>query len=166
MDSDLPKRSTWPQRQHLRLGRALIRLKRVFSAPVSIAAKCVILDQTGGVLLIRHTYVPGFHLPGGGVDQGETVADAMRREIAEELGFAPEQGPELVQIYLNTNVGGTDHIALFRAQVSDSAKLRPRLPEVAEAEFFSPDALPLCVTVATKNRIAEVLGQKTIAEIW
>jgi 8-oxo-dGTP diphosphatase len=59
-------------------------------ATPALTTDCVILDSRGRVLLIRRGHPPykgEFALPGGFVDVGETVEDACRREVKEEVGL-------------------------------------------------------------------------------
>jgi len=99
----------------------------------------VMLIQNGEVLLIRQTYLPGWFLPGGGVDRGETLDEAARREAREEVGA--ELGAfELVGAY--TSFGGfkSDHNVLFLCTDFIISGKPDR--EIAEMRFFPLDALP------------------------
>ena len=40
------------------------------------------------ILLVKHSYIPGWHLPGGGVDHGEDIHTAAIREVYEETGIS------------------------------------------------------------------------------
>jgi len=56
----------------------------------ALTTDCVILDGRGRVLLIRRGNPPfegGYALPGGFVETGETVENACRREVLEEVGI-------------------------------------------------------------------------------
>lgn len=59
-----------------------------------IAAYGIVTDAAGRVLLVRAaaylTVAGRWFLPGGGVEHGETPADALRREVAEETGLVVE----------------------------------------------------------------------------
>jgi 8-oxo-dGTP pyrophosphatase MutT (NUDIX family) len=60
------------------------------------AARAVICDPTGRILLVRFTFPERsvWGCPGGGVEPGETHEDALRRELREEVGFELEElGP-------------------------------------------------------------------------
>lgn len=64
------------------LQRGLVRL---FMPTYPIAVSVVVVNDGGGVLLLRHTYgEPMWRLPGGLVERGEEVYDAAVREVAEE----------------------------------------------------------------------------------
>jgi 8-oxo-dGTP pyrophosphatase MutT (NUDIX family) len=106
------------------------------------------------VLLIRHTYRDGWYFPGGGVDKGETLDAAARRE-AEEEAMAAVEGVELLGMYSNFREGKSDHVAVFVARVFE---LRDFVPnnEIAEREWFSLDALPEGISPATGERLKEL----------
>jgi len=112
---------------------------------------------------VRHTYLPGWYLPGGGVDPGETTAAAMIREIAEETGVAVAGEPRLFGLYLNRRTSGRDHVALyvFDVTVGRPTLTAPRL-EIAEVGFFALDALPDDTTQATRRRLAEVFAGASV----
>jgi len=125
---------------------------------LSLGVRAAAFDGGGRVLLVRHTYTPGWHLPGGGVEPGETAADALARELMEEGGIALSGEPQLFAVYLNRRVSRRDHVLLFlcREWTETSPSPVPNF-EIAEAGFFSPGALPDDATEATRRRLAEIL---------
>ncbi|MBX3579583.1 MAG: NUDIX domain-containing protein [Rhizobiaceae bacterium] len=118
------------------------------------------------VFLIRHTYVPGWQLPGGGVERGETALHALGRELEEEGNIVVDGPPELRSIHFNRLGSPRDHVAFY--VVTAFRQTAPKLPdhEIAEAGFFPVDALPDMTTPATRRRIAEVFGGAAVSEYW
>lgn len=51
------------------------------------AARAVIIDEQGRVALINSTNRGCYKLPGGGIDDGELIEEALRREVKEEAGY-------------------------------------------------------------------------------
>ena len=142
------------------------RLRRLYwrlFRPRTLGVKCLVL-RAGRVLLVRTTYERYWALPGGGVDRGESFADAARRELGEETGLALAE-PRLFHVYLSRREGKEDHVALFVAGCPTGAP-RPDGREVAEAAFFDPDALPEDTSPATRRRIADYRAGRPAGEMW
>lgn len=130
---------------------------------LGVRAGC--FDREGRVFLVRHTYVPGWYMPGGGIERNETTLGALRKELREEGNLEIMGEPELFHVYYNRNVSKRDHVIFYRATVEQTA---PRLPdrEIAESGFFALDALPKDVTGATLRRLKELSGEAPKADEW
>ena len=127
-----------------------------FARGMTLGVRTAVLNEAGEVFLIRHTYTPGWQLPGGGVETGETVGEALAKELREE-GCIRLTGPaQLFGIYFNRKISRRDHVALYivRDFVVDAVKKADM--EIAEARFFPLDALPQGLTPATRRRLAEI----------
>ena len=137
-----------------------------FSRPATLGARAMVIDGTGRIFLIKHSYVDGWHLPGGGVETGETFQTALARELAEEGNIVMTAPPALHGIFFNKRASRRDHVALYivRNFRQDSAP-QPGYEIIAHG-FFSPDALPEGTSRATRARIAEVLGGAAVSELW
>jgi len=147
-------------------GRAILGIGR-FQRGMTLGVRAAIFDSTDRVFLVRHTYVPGWHFPGGGVEPNETVAEALARELLEEGGIALDEPAEFFGLYLNRNLSGRDHVVFYvtRAWRQDKPPKIPNL-EIADCGFFSPDALPEPLGAATRRRLAEIRQEATISPHW
>ncbi|UOK69556.1 NUDIX domain-containing protein [Ancylobacter polymorphus] len=149
------------QRLFVRLVHRWTRLTR----SVTLGVRAVVRDQDGAFLLLRHTYVPGWHLPGGGVDRGESAADAVVRELFEEAGITVTAAPRLHGLLLNHHLGARDHVAVYVIESFQRGAWTPNR-EIAEIGFFPVSALPPDTSPATCRRLAEVLEGRPAAAHW
>ncbi len=144
-----------------RLLHPWFRLRRGLTLGVRVAVS----DGEGRILLVRHTYAPGWLFPGGGVERGETAVDAARREVAEETGVIATGPLRLFGLYANEASFPGDHIALYVLERFERQAWKPSL-EIAEAGFFARDALPEGVTGGTQRRLQEMAGERAVEEMW
>ncbi|MER8398711.1 NUDIX domain-containing protein [Mesorhizobium sp. M1348] len=156
------RQTGWPG-----LRARLFHLYFVLRRPMTLGVRGLIHDRpSNSVFLIRHTYVPGWHLPGGGVELGETMIEALTREVFEEGNIALTGPPVLKSLHFNRRASRRDHVGLYL--VEEFNQTAPKLPdrEIAEAGFFSLDRLPEGTTPATLRRIAEILGGQPALPYW
>ena len=145
----------------------LFHLYFVLRRPMTLGVRGLVHDTaTNSVFLIRHTYVPGWQLPGGGVEVGETMGEALARELAEEGNIALAGPPVLKSMHFNRRSSRRDHVGFYL--VEQFGQTAPKLPdhEIAEAGFFPLDRLPEDTTPATLRRIAEVLRGEPASAYW
>lgn len=157
------------QRDEPALNPLLQRMMHLYwrvSRGMTLGVRGIVLDDDERVLLVRHTYVKGWHLPGGGVEPGETCLDALRRELAEEGRIRLAGEPALHGIFFNGRISRRDHVAVYvvRDFVHDGPRERDR--EIAEAAFFALDALPEGTTRGTRARLAEVRDDGPLSATW
>jgi 8-oxo-dGTP pyrophosphatase MutT (NUDIX family) len=146
--------------------RRVMHLYWRYARGLTLGVRGLVFDAQGRVFLIKHSYVTGWHLPGGGVEPGEALGAALARELREEGNIELIGPPELYAIYWNRRIAWRDHVALYVVRsFRQSAPPQPNREIVAHG-FFAPDALPEGTTTGTRARVAEVLGGRSPAEIW
>ena len=137
-----------------------------FARGLTLGVRGVVIDRAGRVFLVRHSYVAGWHLPGGGVETGETVHEALARELLEEGGISLRGPVALHGVFFNAQVSRRDHVAVFVVR-DFTASGGPRHPhEIIGHGFFASDALPEGTTRGTRARLAEVLDGAPLAQRW
>ena len=136
------------------------------SRGMTLGVRCAAISKDNQVYLVKHTYTPGWHLPGGGVDHGETIFQAGERELLEETGLAVDAPLELFGFYANMNSSKRDHVALFVCRDWHVAFERQPDQEIAEIGSFDVRNLPVDVTRATRRRLDEVFDGAPISPEW
>jgi ADP-ribose pyrophosphatase YjhB (NUDIX family) len=144
--------------------RRALHLYWRFARGMTLGVRAVVLDGDNRVFLVKHSYVAGWHLPGGGVEIGETFRDALGRELAEEGRIELAGEPALHGVFLNSHVSRRDHVAVYLVRHFRQDRLPSPNREIVDCGFFETSALPAETTAGTRLRIAEVLeGRAPIA---
>ncbi|MBY0501104.1 MAG: NUDIX domain-containing protein [Alphaproteobacteria bacterium] len=120
--------------------------------------------QEGQILLVKHTYTPGWHHPGGGIEGGETGLQAVKRELKEEVGINLLENPQILGFYYNILNRRDDYIIVYVCTSFKRKNVKSR--EILEAKWFPLESLPPDITLGTKNRIAEYLGESSLSDKW
>ncbi|MCB1471105.1 MAG: NUDIX domain-containing protein [Rhizobiaceae bacterium] len=134
---------------------------------MTLGARGVVYDRArNAVLLIRHTYVPGWQIPGGGVEPGETMLEALTRELREEGNIEISAPPKLMSVHFNRHASRRDHVGVYL--VTDFHQTAPIVPnrEIAEAEFFEIGKFPKDTTSGTRRRINEAIFGAPQSPFW
>ena len=137
-----------------------------FARAMTLGVRALVIDEEGRVFLVKHSYVSGWHLPGGGVEAGETIAEALARELQEEGNIEMMAAPQLHGLFFNDRDSRRDHVALFVVRAFRQAAAPVPDHEIVAHGFFALDALPNDTTAATRARIIEVLGGAPVSERW
>ena len=138
----------------------------IFTRATTLGVRIIIRNDAEHILLVEHTYISGWHLPGGGVERNETLAQAAQKEMLQETGIVPTQKLQHLHTFANFNMSRFDHVALFECKNWEWAKSRPDDYEIARAEFFPADELPQSIDRRTRRHIAQYLGEEDFDEIW
>jgi 8-oxo-dGTP pyrophosphatase MutT (NUDIX family) len=146
--------------------RSIVHLYWRMSRGLTLGVRGLVIDAQGRVFLVKHTYLRGWHLPGGGVEPSETVLEALARELKEEGNIELIEHPVPRGIYFHAAVSRRDHVVLFVVQ-----HFRQPAPPVPDHEimahgFFALDALPQDTSAATRARIAEVIMGAPVSPRW
>ena len=148
------------------------QLRRAFhlywltSRGMTLGVRGVVLDGDDRVFLVRHSYVAGWHLPGGGVEVGETFHEALRRELVEEGRIELTAEPVLHGLFFNSHVSRRDHVAVYIVRHFRQDRLPEPNHEIVECGFYDAGALPAETTRGTRLRIAEVLHGAAPIATW
>ena len=130
--------------------------------------RAVVINEHGEFLLVRpHGYPEGeWTLAGGGVEDDETAHQAMRREIAEELGVTLEEGLERLPVG-NRFIYSAEHkaqkaldhdgqdAAMFVVRLPNDAPLALQAEELADARWFTASDALAAFPVAKQREVFE-----------
>ena len=137
-----------------------------FARAMTLGVRALVLDAEGRVFLVRHSYTDGWHLPGGGVEAGETLLDALARELCEEGNIELSAPPVLHGVFFHPIYSRRDHVALYVVRGFRQTEQPVPNREIVECGFFPVDALPSGTTTGTRARLAEVLLGQLLSQRW
>ncbi len=132
---------------------------------MTLGVRGVARDAQGRVCLVRHTYLPDWWLPGGGVEQGQTAHDAVVREMREEAGVVASGPPRLLSVHSNARWFPGDHVMVFAIDAFDLTE-RTSFGEIEAVGWFALDALPPDMNAASARRLAEIFGATPTDPDW
>ena len=103
---------------------------------MTLGVRGVVLDGEDRVFLVKHSYVAGWHLPGGGVEAGETFLEALRRELIEEGRIELTDEPVLHGLFFNGHVSRRDHVAVYVIRQFRQDRLPKPNREIIDCGFY------------------------------
>ncbi len=127
-------------------GRLLV--VRTLTPSFHVGALCVIERDDGAMLLLRQSYRrrEAWGFPGGLLKRGEDPADAVRREVQEELGVELEVD-DAPMVVVDAGTRRVD--VIYRGRLPGDEVPAPRSPEIVEVRWFPPSGLPILLPEAT-----------------
>lgn len=167
MESDLPPQG-WIAALATRLAATgydrMWRLIRRFRRSRLNGVRGIPVTRDGRLVLVRHTYLPGWHFPGGGYKPGEDPEAAMLRELREEIGMTAHGAVEHFGVYRHRRASRDEQVTLF--VVRDVEYTPMRSFEIADIRAFAADALPDDLTLATQRRVEEWRDGAPVDPLW
>lgn len=123
---------------------------------MTLGVRAIVENSDGQVLLVRHTYVSGLDLPGGGVEKDEPALTALRRELLEEAGVALNGTAVLLGIYSNQPNFRNDHVLVYHIAADAWKQVTPtQKNEIHESLWIDPIRPPKDITPGNKQRLQE-----------
>lgn len=137
------------------------------SRPMTLGVRAAVENREGHVFMVRHTYIDGWFMPGGGVEHGEPALEALRRELIEEGGIRLTAEPEVFGFYSNHHVFRNDHVLLYRVPWGSWEQVAATSQgEIAESAWVDPQAPPDTIMSGERRRLEELYGSAPISPYW
>ena len=156
--------NSWFERAMGQFALSTLLAGKAVLSPVALGAHAMLFDTGGRVLLARHSYQRGLFFPGGGVARAEPPADAVLRELREELGSFRADPPVFVGLYTRRTGWATNVIALYRLMNAE-VEFRPNA-EIREIVFVDPANPPAEATAGVRRRLAEYVSKSPPNPYW
>ncbi|MCB0311408.1 MAG: NUDIX domain-containing protein [Bdellovibrionales bacterium] len=151
----------------MRIAWHLRRILSWFSRPVTLGVKGIVIDKEERVLLVKHTYLPGWHLPGGGVARGEDILQAIKRELLEEAGIVCLEDPKpLPGLLYGITDFKHDHVMVFLVRKFERKLEFQKGIEISDVGFFKRSELPIDTSPATHRRLEHLNDLDQVKFRW
>ena len=140
--------------------------RHILHRPV-VGVLAVACDEEGRFLLIRRADTGTWCMPGGTVDWGETVREAIIREVREETGARVLSVGELVGVYGRPDRDLRFHAVTIVVKVLvDASRLGVSNPlEIREARLFEQDCIPRELAMGTSDMLRDgIAGRVGVVE--
>lgn len=147
-----------------KIATLILRKLQAMMGLATIGPRAIVLNEENQVLLVKHTYVSDWHLPGGGLKSGESTKKELKRELMEEVGLQIEEEPQLFGIYYHTFMGVNDYPVIYI--VRKFKRVHANSPEIKESRWFSFENLPDTISTGTHRRLNEYFKQLPPSERW
>jgi 8-oxo-dGTP pyrophosphatase MutT (NUDIX family) len=134
--------------------------------PMTLGVRAIVVNNQDEILLVRHRYEPGWQLPGGGVENGESALEALYRELLEEGGVKMRGSGQFLGSFFNADVSCRDHVLVYLVREFDIPMGENISPEIEERGFFSRLKLPEGTTPGTRRRIQECFDSRPVESVW
>jgi 8-oxo-dGTP pyrophosphatase MutT (NUDIX family) len=138
----------------------------LMSRGLTLGVRAIVRAPDGKFLLVRHTYTPGWHFPGGGVEKGETIVAALSKELLQETGLQLSSTPRLHGVFHNGHVSKRDHVLVYLCDAEGQVPKKHRSHEIAEIAYFTLRDLPENTDPGTLRRIREIVDGEALSEAW
>tara|TARA_B100001564_G_C20372078_1_gene548414 strand:- start:123 stop:617 length:495 start_codon:yes stop_codon:yes gene_type:complete len=131
-----------------------LHLAFLIMRPLTLGVRGLCIDANNkSVLLVKHTYSNDWALPGGGVEVGESIEAALKRELKEEVGLICDE-VSILNIYHNMSISKRDHVVIYKVNswLEQNKHEKPKL-EISNTNWFSLNNLPDNLTPCTHHTL-------------
>ncbi len=132
--------------------------------PQRIGVTGLVFNTKGEVLLVENSYAPGWRLPGGGVERGETAEASLIREMQEEVRITPTK-LRFQGIYLMQWCGASNQILSYIVEAYDGEAKADGV-EILRVLWADPKALPAGTEAGVVRRLAEATQGAALSPRW
>lgn len=133
---------------------------------LTLGVRAAVITPDDMFVLVRHSYTPGWHFPGGGLEMNEIASEGLRREIEQEAGISAPLDLSLFGVYFNQAVSKRDHVLLFTCRYSGRIPRKSASLEIAAIRAFGLDDLPSDIDRGTERRMREIQGLEKMDSVW
>lgn len=144
----------------------MLHIYFLIARPLTIGVRGAIRLEDGRVVLVRHSYTPRWHFPGGGLEKREIAKEALVREIEQEIGITIDEEPQLFGVYWNRVISNRDHVLLFTCVYHGALPAVSPSLEISQIGAFALDDLPADIDPGTAQCLREIAGDTPARPEW